>query len=381
MLFGFNVYFFHTANAATIEEAWASCNTYSQQPSLQYTHTSNPVFTCAPRPQGGNFVAYTNGSLSLSLFSYSSGCPSPQTFNYSTGSCTCPTGQYKNTVTGACEPEPNCEVPDVLTLLPTLGSKICLPHCTYAIHSVGGYYEQFYCLPFGETSCNADGVFSQPEPCIDCTGKWQNPTTGQCEDIPDCSLIPGSVYHADTNTCELPQCPSGQSRDTPTGPCQINSCPAGETLITAANGIRTCVLTGCPVGKHMGLVNGKRTCVNDAPDNPNPPSDTGSDTGDTGGNTGGGNTSGGGTTGGDDPGNTGGGDSQHGNSGGSDGTDCNTTNTCGNGVFQPKEPGTLDEGVADGYDLGAGFFVVVKIVMLYLAVKQVSAIHLNGSPE
>lgn len=374
------------ASSATIEEAYQNCL------NLKSTYTT---YTCQSRVVGSaKYVALMSPGGSLfQQWGYNVDCPTPKTFNWSTGVCQCPEGQYTNG-SGECELiPPSCNgTPTGLngtytweTINPNWqspGAPPCIQHSQYCQPPQLTFNpETKDCDPSPQPDCSATGQIFDADTwsCKDPTcgpGQYLLVTNGPpvlktCINIPQCNENQTLTTNQDGyQYCVDNACPENYARPVPGAACELANCPnEGETL-TTTNGTKMCVKTSCPTGQHWGLVNGVRYCVPNTPENPNPdatpepgnpsnnpPSDTGGDSSETGGNTGGGNSTGGGNVPGDSPGNTSGGDSGNGNSGGNDDDkDCNTTNTCNGGVFAAAEPGTLEAGIADGYDLGAGYF-------------------------
>ena len=190
-------------------------------------------------------------------------CPSGQVRNSVTGACEssrsplCPVGQFRDPLTGDCELRP---CPEGLARNSLTGNcePLPCPRGTFRDSETGRCV--YPPCPEGKTRDSETGT-CKSRPCSE--GRVRNPLSGSCE-YPPCPLgqvrdpttagacrsqcTLGKVRDPATGTCEYPPCPEGQVRD-PTGICE-EPCP--ETQVRDQTG--SCV---CPEGERLNPKRGK----------------------------------------------------------------------------------------------------------------------------
>lgn len=174
-------------------------------------------------------------------------CPSGTSWDDNTKTCSCPSGQIKNSITGQC--------------MQSCSSRSEFSESSTA--STGQY------IPNGSLGCNSGCMYVHyNNPDGTATGTYlSDESYDHCVVIPTCDM-PGWYFSTGTGMCQppKPECKANQTKDAATGECKDscpsgmilgddgqceksrNTCPAGQ--VQAPDG--SCVQNSCPAGQTMG---------------------------------------------------------------------------------------------------------------------------------
>lgn len=208
-----------------------------------YTSTSNSVIGWAyGNNQGQTIIQFSNT------------CPYGGTVSGSSciNASACPSGQNRNTITGACQTPPTCSVGQTYDQ----GTNTC----TTTICPTGQTFQATLTNPTGScvaippncdsTSTTAMLCSDTPVTCLSATGYMQSLSKPRCSPV----------------FCTAPQIPNSTGDSCIQPPPLV--CPTGFHSNATSTACDADAINACPAGSYSGSINGQHVCIPGTSPNP-----------------------------------------------------------------------------------------------------------------
>lgn len=232
------------------EEAYTTCEANRVALFKKYPNPSSSSYSCQTPANGNRWSYYYNVTTPTTLTEvpnayYFTACPSGTSWDNNSKTCSCPSGQIKNSITGQCMQSCSSRAEFSESSTASTGQYIpngsvgCNGGCMYMHYNnpdgtaTGTYLgDESYNHCFVTPTCDLPGWYLSPgtgmcqPPKPECkANQTKNPTTGECQDA-----CPVGMTLGDDGQCEKSKntCPAGQVQ-APDGSCVQDSCPAGQS--------------------------------------------------------------------------------------------------------------------------------------------------------